>query len=188
LSLTQVFFDTNWWDFFDPKGKKLKKSDFGGYFPDPEVADLIRFVILISEGCRKIKSTVSECVWGFLMGPGQNFWPESGWVNFFVAWVGSGRVSHLWFGFELQKFPLKMSNFSIFLLWVKNNCFRSGQKVPGSKPGQPLIYCRSKVSSGRVGSGPISSGNMVKEFETKSRDLCRFCQDMQSWWYTGALN
>jgi len=24
---------------------------------------------------------------------------------------GSGRVSHLWFGFEFGKFPLKMSNF-----------------------------------------------------------------------------
>jgi len=31
-----------------------------------------------------------------------------------------GRVSHLWFGFEFQKFPLKMSNFLIF--------FSSGQK------------------------------------------------------------
>jgi len=31
------------------------------------------------------------------------------------------------------------------------------KKVPGSKAGQPLIYCGSKVSSGRVGSGPISS-------------------------------
>jgi len=33
----------------------------------------------------------------------------------------------------------------------------SGRKVPGSKPGLPLIYCRSKVSLGRVGSGPIST-------------------------------
>jgi len=62
-------------------------------------------------------------------------------------WLGSGRVSHLWFGFG--KFPLKTSNFSIY--------FSSGQKVPGSKAGWSLIYCRSKGSSGRVrGSGPIS--------------------------------
>jgi len=49
-----------------------------------------------------------------------------------------------------------MSNFSIFSLRVKKNCFGSGQKVPGSKLGRPLIYCGSKVSLGRVGSGPIS--------------------------------
>jgi len=61
-----------------------------------------------------------------------------------------GRVSHLWFGFEFWKFPLKMSNFQFFSLRVKKNCFGSGRKVPGSKPGRPLIYCRSKVSSGRV--------------------------------------
>jgi len=60
-----------------------------------------------------------------------------------------GRVSHLWFGFEFQKFPLKMSNFSTFSPSGQKNCFRSGQKVPGSKPGRPLIYCGSKVSSGQ---------------------------------------
>jgi len=62
-----------------------------------------------------------------------------------IFWPGSGWVSHLWFGFEFGKFPLKMSNFSIFFLL--------GQKVPRSKAGLPLIYCGSKVSSGRVGSG-----------------------------------
>jgi len=31
-----------------------------------------------------------------------------------MAWVGLGwvGVSHLWFGFEFGKFPIKMSNFS----------------------------------------------------------------------------
>jgi len=77
---------------------------------------------------------------GLVMGPGQ----------FFVARVGSGRVSHLWFGLEFGKFPLKTSNFSFFSLRVKKNCFGLGRKVPGSKPGRPLIYCGSKVSSGRV--------------------------------------
>jgi len=61
-----------------------------------------------------------------------------------------GQVSHLWFGFEFQKFPLKMSNFSIFFLLGQKNCFRSGQKVLGSKPGRPLFYCGSNVSSGQV--------------------------------------
>jgi len=42
---------------------------------------------------------------------------------------GSGWVSHLWFGFELGKVPLIMSNFQIFSLRVKKNLFGSGQKV-----------------------------------------------------------
>jgi len=29
----------------------------------------------------------------------------------FLSQVGSGSVSHLWFGFDFGKFPLKMSNF-----------------------------------------------------------------------------
>jgi len=81
------------------------------------------------------------------MGPGQKFLTQSGRVNFLL--LGSGRVSHLWFGFEFRKFPLKMSNL-----------FGSDRKVPGSKVGWPLIYCRSKEGSGRVGSGPISNGDV----------------------------
>jgi len=61
-----------------------------------------------------------------------------------------GRVRHLWFGLEFGKFPLNMSNFSIFFPLGQKNCFGSGRKVPGSKPGRLLIYCGSKVSSGRV--------------------------------------
>jgi len=66
------------------------------------------------------------------------------WSKFFDP----GQVSHPWFGFG--KFPLKKSNFSIFSLGVKKNIFRLGQKVPQSKAGRPLIYCGSKISSGRV--------------------------------------
>jgi len=55
------------------------------------------------------------------MGPGQKFFT---WVG--SIFCGSGRVSHLWFGFEFGKyFPKNMSNFSIFFpsdhkkyLWV----------------------------------------------------------------------
>jgi len=67
-----------------------------------------------------------------------------------------GWVSHLWFGFEFGRFPLKMSNFSIFFLWTKQISSGRVKKYLGSKAGWPLIYCRSKVSSTRVGSGPIS--------------------------------
>jgi len=62
---------------------------------------------------------------------------------------------HTWFGFG--KFPLKKSKLTIFSFWAKKNIFGPGQKVPGSKVGQLLIYCESKVSSSRVGSVPISS-------------------------------
>jgi len=74
------------------------------------------------------------------MGPGQKFLT---WVRLGQFFCGSGRVSHFLFGFDFGKFPLKMSNFSIFP-------FRLGQKVPGSKSAWPLIYYRSKVSSGHV--------------------------------------
>jgi len=59
----------------------------------------------------------------------------------------SGQVSHLWFGLEI--FPLKIPNFSMFLPLGQKNLIGSGQKVPGSKTGQPLIYCGSKVCSGQ---------------------------------------
>jgi len=85
-----------------------------------------------------------------VMGPGQKFLTLVGSGQFFVARVGSGQVSHLWFGFEFGKFPLKMSNFSIFCPSGQKNLFGSGQKVPGLEAGRPLIYCRSKVISGRV--------------------------------------
>jgi len=67
--------------------------------------------------------------------------------------VGSDQF--LWLGSVQQfvvlgyfgKFPLKMS---IFFLSDQKNLFGSDQKVPRSKAGRPLIYCGSKVSSGRV--------------------------------------
>jgi len=43
-----------------------------------------------------------------------------------------------------------MSFFVIFSLRIKKDLFWSGKKVPGSKGGQPLIFCSLKVSSGRV--------------------------------------
>jgi len=53
--------------------------------------------------------------------------------------------------------------FSNFFPSDQKNLFGSGQKVSGSMPGWPLIYCRSKVCLCWVGSGPIST------FYTKRR-------------------
>jgi len=50
---------------------------------------------------------------------------DPGRVKFLQLW--SGPVSHLWFGFE--KFPLKMSNFLIFILLDQKSTllFTAGQ-------------------------------------------------------------
>jgi len=55
-----------------------------------------------------------------------------------------------------ENFLKNVSFFNFFPLSQKN-LFGLGQKVFGSKAGRPLIYCGSKVCSGWVGSGPISS-------------------------------
>jgi len=53
-----------------------------------------------------------------VMGPGQKF----------LTRVGSGWVSQLWFGFEFQNSPLKITNFSIF--------FPSDQKIASGRVGK----------------------------------------------------
>jgi len=50
---------------------------------------------------------------------------DQGRVNF--LWLGSGRVSHLWFGLEFGKLPLKMLNFSTFFPSDQKNCFGSSR-------------------------------------------------------------
>jgi len=67
------------------------------------------------------------------VGPCQNF----------LTWARSATSG---FG----KFLLKISS---FFLQVKKHLIGSGQKIPRLKTGQPLIYCRSKVNLGWVGSG-----------------------------------
>jgi len=76
---------------------------------------------------------------------------DPGQVKFLL--LGSASL----FGYGFGKFPLKMSNFSIFSPSDQKTVIGSGQKVPESEPGWPLIYCGSKVCLGRVGSGPIST-------------------------------
>jgi len=73
----------------------------------------------------------------------------------FLTWVRSGQPSLVWVC--VWKISLKNSKLSNFLPFGSKNLIGSGQNVHGSKPGQPFIYCRSKVCSGRIGSGSISS-------------------------------
>jgi len=77
-----------------------------------------------------------------------------------ILWFGLGQVSHLWFGFEFGKYPLKMSNFSIFSLQHQKKISSGRVK---KYPGQPLIFCGSKVSSNRVrsGHGPSLKNNLL---------------------------
>jgi len=87
-----------------------------------------------------------------VMGSGQKF----------LTWVGSGQFLLLGSGKPFMVWvwiwkisPENVKFFNFFHLGSKK--ILSGQKVPGSKDDRPLIYCGSKVSSGWVGSGPIST-------------------------------
>jgi len=81
----------------------------------------------------------------------KNFDPgRVGSGQFFVARVRSGRVSHLWFGLKFGKFPLKMSNFSIFSPSGQKKLLRVGSESTRVRAGSASYYCGSKVSSGRV--------------------------------------
>jgi len=97
-----------------------------------------------------IYSSIFTLATRLVMGPDQIFFDQV--ESIFCC---SGRISHLWFGFG--KFPLKIPNFSIVFLLNQKNLFRS--KVPGSKTGQPLIYCGSKVWSGQ---GPSLNQSCLK--------------------------
>jgi len=85
-------------------------------------------------------------------GSGSNFF-DPGRVG--SIFCGSGRVESgqpfmVWV--RIWKISPKNVKFSNFLPFGSKK-IASGRKVPGSKPGRPLIYCGSKVSSGRVESG-----------------------------------
>jgi len=67
-----------------------------------------------------------------------------------------GRVSHLWFGFEFGKFPLKMSNFSIFFTSGQKKSLRDGSertRVEG-RSASYLLRVKSKLGSGKGPSLP----------------------------------
>jgi len=95
-----------------------------------------------------------------VMGPGQNILTLVGSI-----FCGSGLVSHLWFGFEFQKFPQKTSNFSIFFTFgSKKISFGRVGKYPGQSQVSLLFSAGQKLGSGQ---GP-SLG----------------CISWWSWWYS----
>jgi len=79
---------------------------------------------------------ISKAGWGIICGDGSR-----------SKIFDPGQVSHLWYVFGFGNFPLKIP---IFCPLGKKNLIGSGPKVPGSKPGWPLIFCGSKVCSGWV--------------------------------------
>jgi len=93
------------------------------------------------------------------MGKGQIFLSSVRSGQFFVVRVGSGWVSHLWFGFEIGKFPQKMSNFSIFFLSGQKKSLRVWKENTRieDRSASYLLRVKSKLGSGQVRSGPISS-------------------------------
>jgi len=108
-----------------------------------------------------IRQWVLNKIFDFIPCHASNFPPRnqqdtsdgSGSKFFDPAWVRSA-IFGLGFGFE--KFPLKTSNFSIFSPLDQKNLFGLGQKVPGSKAGQPLFTAdQNKLASGQ---GPSLQG------------------------------
>jgi len=76
---------------------------------------------------------------------------DPGWVNF--LWLGSGRVSQLWFGLEFRKFPLKTSNFSIFCPLGQKKLLRVRSESTRVKAGSASYLLRVKSRLG-LGQGP----------------------------------
>jgi len=70
----------------------------------------------------------------------------------FVAQVGLGRVSHLWFGFGI--FPLQIPKFSIFTLWVKKISSSRVKKCPCQSQVSLLFISGQKNARVGPGQGP----------------------------------
>jgi len=76
---------------------------------------------------------------------------DPGQVNF--LWLGSGLPFMVWVW--IWKISSKNINFFNFLPFGSKKISLGRVR---KYPGRPLIYCGSKLSSGRAGSGPISKG------------------------------
>jgi len=101
------------------------------------------------------------------MGLGQNF----------LTLIGSGWVSHLWFGFEFGKFPLKMSNFSIFSPSDQKKSLRVGSESTRVKGGSSsyLLRVKSKLGSGQ---GPSLEKTLIVNFFEVLKSNQEFCNPL----------
>jgi len=72
------------------------------------------------------------------------------------------RVSHLWFGLEFGKFPLKMSNFSIFFPSGQKKLLRVGSESTRVKAGLAsyLLRVKSKLGSSQGPSLQMSENSV----------------------------
>jgi len=107
--------------------------------------------------------------------------------------MGLGR--NLLTRLRLSQTPLGVENFTLkskifnFFPWGPRNLIWPGQKISGSKTGQPLIYCRSKVCLGQV-RAHLYYHRLIMVITFISRLLLP-CQGVPCWfslWYPGMKN
>jgi len=114
------------------------------------------------------------------MGLGQKFLTQAGSIFCGSGRVGSGKPFLVWAW--IWKISTKNINFfQKISLQVGSKSIRSG-----SKAGWPLIYCWSKVSSGRVGSGrgpSLLSAKITKDKFIRAPLLGKFShRSMKLFW------
>jgi len=108
---------------------------------------------------------------------------DGSWSNFFdlgqvyFLWLGSGWVSHRWFGFGFGKFPKKtIKFFNIFHFGSKKISLGRVKKYPSQRQAGLLIFSSSKVSSDWVGLGQGPSLlNFFKNIFKYALRHCRHC-------------
>jgi len=96
------------------------------------------------------------------MGLGQKILTRVGPGQPFMVWVWIWKIS-------LKKYQI----FQFFSLQIKKKLFGSGPKVPVS--ASYLLWVKSKLGSGRVGSGPISNLSMLSFFSIAAELHILFC-------------
>jgi len=74
-----------------------------------------------------------------------------------------GWVSHLWFGLEFGKLPLKTSNFSIFFPSGQKKLLRVGLESTRVRAGSASYLLRVKS---KLGSGLLASKSLVVSLKT----------------------
>jgi len=85
--------------------------------------------------------------------------------------LGLGWVSHLWFGFGFGKFPLKISNFSIFPLLIKKYTLGWVKKYPGQRQVDLLLRVKSMLWLGQ-GLKLYPTGKRTVSRGVWSKNLC----------------